>query len=142
MLDYVIFVVLRRYGVLSIKFEDFICNDDKWFLRITGKGNKVAFVPCKQEWIDDVFKLGNNGKVFNISAWGVNKALKKYCRLAGIREISCHDTRRSCSTNLIKKGVNLAVVKDFMRHESINTTLRYKREIDKYNNEILEFINW
>ncbi|WP_422023332.1 tyrosine-type recombinase/integrase [Pyruvatibacter mobilis] len=36
-----------------------------------------------------------------------------------------HALRHSCATRLIKAQVNLAVVKDFMGHESIETTLRY-----------------
>lgn len=39
--------------------------------------------------------------------------------------ISIHSLRHTTATRLVHGGVNLAVVKDFMGHSSLNTTLKY-----------------
>jgi integrase len=40
-------------------------------------------------------------------------------------DISIHSLRHTTATRLVHGGVNLAVVKDFMGHSSLNTTLKY-----------------
>jgi len=52
--------------------------------------------------------------------------VKLACKSAGYSEGLClHSFRHSTATRLVKKGVNLAIVKKFLGHKSLTTTLKY-----------------
>ena len=141
---------LRISGILSLKPENIIYNDIKkgWFLEVIEKGNKKRFVPIKLELVNMLKeyiyenKIKENEKIFTISNWAVNKFLKKYCELSGVQEISCHSTRRTAITGLIKEGRTLPEVAAFAGHNSWSTTKIYFKDYEKFNNEILDSIKF
>jgi site-specific recombinase XerD len=54
------------------------------------------------------------------------RSLKRALKIAGQSEaLSVHSLRHTTATRLVHGDVNLAVVKDFLGHASINTTLKY-----------------
>jgi integrase/recombinase XerC len=61
----------------------------------------------------------------------INKHFKKLCVKAGMYRtgVTTHQLRHSCATHLIAHGANLRYVQDLLGHESIQTTVRYTREL-------------
>jgi hypothetical protein len=49
----------------------------------------------------------------------------KTCRKASIDNFKFHDLRHTFASRLVKKGVDLATVRELMGHSSITTTQRY-----------------
>jgi len=44
---------------------------------------------------------------------------------AGLADVSFHTLRHSCASHLVMNGVDLATVREIMRHKDYKTTLRY-----------------
>ena len=55
----------------------------------------------------------------------VSHKFKEILRKNGLREIRFHDLRHSCATLLVKKGISLREIQDWLGHSSSRTTERY-----------------
>jgi len=130
-------------------------------IKIIGKGNKARIVPLMEEQIAHIKKymtennlleahLGMNPLFFNsrkeqLTRAGINSILKKYVIMARIinpslipEKISCHSLRHSKSMHLLQAGVNLVYIRDFLGHESVQTTEVYARADSKQKREAIE----
>jgi len=130
-------------------------------IKIIGKGNKARIVPLMEEEIAHIKKymtennlleahLGMNPLFFNsrkeqLTRAGINSILKKYVIMARIinpslipEKISCHSLRHSKSMHLLQAGVNLVYIRDFLGHESVQTTEIYARADSKQKREAIE----
>jgi integrase/recombinase XerD len=130
-------------------------------IKIIGKGNKARIVPLMEEEIAHIKKymtennlleahLGMNPLFFNsrkekLTRAGINSILKKYANMARIKnpslipeKISCHSLRHSKSMHLLQAGVNLVYIRDFLGHESVQTTEIYARADSKQKREAIE----
>ncbi len=58
----------------------------------------------------------------------LRRSFQRMCIQLGIESHGIHSIRKTFATNLISKGVDLAHVKDLMRHRNINTTLAHYHE--------------
>ena len=56
------------------------------------------------------------------------KSWRMACAELGIENIGVHAIRKTFASNLIERGVELAHVKDLMRHKSVSTTLGHYHE--------------
>ena len=132
---------LRKKVLLSLKWADIDFTTHKITLRDPKSGVDqyqpfygTAFEALKelknmplQDVSGDVFWWTNqwkgnpNNKLY--PKW--DKAWKKYCSLAGIENCRFHDLRHSFASRLATANVNPVVVKELMRHSSIETTMRY-----------------
>lgn len=54
-----------------------------------------------------------------------NRALERYCKRAGIKQISNHDLRHTCATNLASRGASINDIKELLGHKQLATTSRY-----------------
>jgi len=61
----------------------------------------------------------------NRSVKNINASFNNWLKKAGVEGLTFHDLRRTAGTRLIQRGVDLATVRDFLRHSSIVTTQRY-----------------
>lgn len=62
----------------------------------------------------------------NLSYNSAYKIVKKWVEVAGIRKkITTHSFRRSRATHMLDDGMDLYKVSQFLRHESIETTMMY-----------------
>ena len=130
-------------------------------IKIIGKGNKARIVPLMEEEIAHIKKymtennlleahLGMNPLFYNsrkeqLTRAGINSILKKYVNMARIinpglipQKISCHSLRHSKSMHLLQAGVNLVYIRDFLGHESVQTTEVYARADSKQKREAIE----
>lgn len=55
----------------------------------------------------------------------VSHKFKQILRQNNLREIRFHDLRHSCATLLVKKGISLREIQDWLGHSSSKTTERY-----------------
>lgn len=53
------------------------------------------------------------------------KAFRRLCVRARIEDLSPHDMRHDCATRLVSAGVPLRVVKEWLGHSDIKTTMKY-----------------
>lgn len=71
---------------------------------------------------------GKKGQVFPVSAscvqWHWSK-LRKAMNRDGDADFIIHMLRHTCASRLVQNGVAITVVKEFLGHKNINTTMRY-----------------
>jgi len=132
-----------------------------YIIKIIGKGNKARIVPLMEEEIVHIKKymtennlleshsgmspLFYNSRKEKLTRAGINSILKKYANIARIKDpslipvkISCHSLRHSKSMHLLQAGVNLVYIRDFLGHESVQTTEIYARADSKQKREAIE----
>ncbi|MHB9057063.1 MAG: site-specific integrase [Paludibacteraceae bacterium] len=130
-------------------------------IKIVGKGNKARIVPLMEEEIVHIRKymienkllevhsgmtpLFYNNRKEKLTRAGINSILKKYVNEARKMnpsiipyKISCHSLRHSKAMHLLQAGVNLVYIRDFLGHESVQTTEIYARADSKQKLEAIE----
>lgn len=135
--------------------------DKPYTIKIIGKGNKARIVPMMEEGIVHIkryMKENNqldvymrtsplflNSRKEKLTRAGVNSILKKYAGMARQKnpgiipdKISCHCLRHSKAMHLLQAGVNLVYIRDFLGHESVQTTEIYARADSKQKREAIE----
>lgn len=99
---------------------------------MTGKGGKTRVVRLSRGTWQEVQALRTDetfgdDRVFPMSACNAWKRVKRAARLAGIKDlpVSPHFLRHSHGTHALRRGADLATVRDTLGHESMSTTSRY-----------------
>ena len=156
--DYVMLAVmagcgLREAEVVGIKIGDLReAKEDRIFLRVLGKGDKVRNVPISPDlWrLIQRFVLltersftsypdsrkplftSRVGKDKPLTTRSVQNIVKKYVRAAGItKAISPHSIRHTVGTNMAVNEAPLLVIQQFLGHSDPKTTMRYIRRADE-----------
>jgi integrase len=88
------------------------------WLAVRGNDAGPLFVPVNQ--VREIV-------VRRMTAQSIYNALAKRARLAGIRDVSPHDGRRTFISNLLDAGADIATVQQLAGHANIQTTARYDR---------------
>ncbi|MEE8409159.1 MAG: tyrosine-type recombinase/integrase, partial [Myxococcota bacterium] len=52
-------------------------------------------------------------------------ALRRYCRLAGLRRIGWHALRHSFASHMAMRGVSVKAIQELLGHSSLAMTMRY-----------------
>jgi integrase/recombinase XerD len=129
-----------RVGEASaLNVEDF--SETECVFRIQGKGgrDRLAFVVDKEtvriqkEHLEarSLFVVESNALFLNasehrLSTQGIANVIAQFRRDAGIeRHITPHMLRHTIATLLLRNGVDIRVVQEFLGHASIATTQRY-----------------
>ncbi|HEV2826381.1 MAG TPA: tyrosine-type recombinase/integrase [Pyrinomonadaceae bacterium] len=123
----------------SLNLEDFLVDDSVF--RVKGKGgrDRLAIVVDEQtlriqrEHINLRCSLTSESRALflnaakhRISTQGIANIISKFRREAGIeRHITPHMLRHTVATLLLRNGVDIRVVQEFLGHASIATTQRY-----------------
>ena len=77
--------------------------------------------------------LQPSDKLFPISEVHAERLIKKYAQLAGVEDwerIGPHRLRAFFNNDMKRKGIDLGLRKDMMRHKSITTTMIYETGIE------------
>lgn len=134
---------LRASEVGALKINDF--NETLGSLVLLGKGSKQRVVPVglpaiqwTVRYLRDLrpelarFPDGRDQHRLLLSFSGrplervaVWQLVKKYARVAGLRDVHPHTLRHSFATHLVVGGANLRVVQEFLGHANIATTQIY-----------------
>lgn len=108
---------------------------------IVGKGNRVRTVYFSERaifWLKKYLETrkdkekalfvsyrGKN-KLQRLSVRSFERIVKKYAQKVGIsKKVVCHTLRHTFATDLLKKGVDLRIVQEFLGHKNITTTQIY-----------------
>jgi integrase/recombinase XerD len=151
--DYALFSLMFNTGARVQEILDIRVCDLRLVspcqVRLYGKGNKVRLCPIWQRTAQLLQKLvGTNPpsdnpadqKVFlndrgaPLTRFGVRYLLRKYVDAAAKRvptladkSIHPHSLRHSTAVHLLKAGVDIATVSQWLGHSGLNVTMRYAR---------------
>jgi site-specific recombinase XerD len=130
-------------------------------IKVIGKGNKARIIPMMEEGVLHIKQYMKENKLLEVSRRasplfynsrkekltraGINGILKKYLTMAKKinpdiipDKISCHSLRHSKAMHLLQAGVNLVYIRDFLGHESVQTTEIYARADSMQKREAIE----
>ena len=140
--DYTLLMLLydsgaRAQEIINLKVEDLRLDSDP-VIRLFGKGNKYRTVPITNNTKDilikyiDINELSNNSILFS-NPKGTHATTKmiahiidKYSSILN-KNIHPHTFRHSRAMHLLEAGVNLIYIRDFLGHNSIETTEIYAK---------------
>ena len=78
-----------------------------------------------------------NSKFQSVTNEAVNKTLKRLCKMAGVKEITCHCLRHTHASILLYQGVNIKYISRRLGHKDIVTTLQtYSHIMDEMEQKI------
>jgi len=98
---------------------------DMEFLRVAGKGGKVAMVPVPSE-IVAIWPPAGSGPVFGVVPNTMHARIKRVFARAEIEgNHTAHSLRRTCATEMARRNVPMHVVAAVMRHDSVSTLNYY-----------------
>lgn len=111
-------------------------------ISVIGKGNKerLLYLNAKaklalEKYLVDVphtsgpvFYGGTKGRAMTVA--GVQKMVKRIGDRAGVSNVHPHRFRRTAATLARRHGMPLELVRDFLGHENVNTTLLYSMTSD------------
>jgi integrase/recombinase XerD len=135
-----LFATGMRVGeVASINITDFFIEED--IFKIKGKGGRerLAFIVDEvtrrilREHLDARIKIDTDSPALflnsagaRLSTQGIAKMITQLCENRGItRHITPHMLRHTVATLLLRNGVDIRIVQEFLGHASIVTTQRY-----------------
>ena len=141
---------LRSAEVVTLNLGDYKPNNGS--LIINGKRNEAAesFVnngaaDALADWLElrgsqegplflpvnkggrIVTTLGEDGKIKRMADQAVYMLLAKRAEEAGVSNVSPHDVRRSCISDLLDAGADAIIVSRIAGHANVQTTSRYDR---------------
>lgn len=137
----------RASEIINLKIED-IHLEQKYII-LTGKGKKQRVVPIMDKTRDMIVNYLNendikNGYLFSIKKHKMNEnfikdIIKKITiELPLNKNITPHTLRRTRAIHLLSAGVNTMYIRDLLGHESVITTEKYARVIEKNKFEAIE----
>ena len=135
---------LRRAEVVALDAQDCVLEQDTAALKVLGKGNKerLAYLDngardALADWLSlrgdragPLFvAINKGGRILHkrLSEQAIYNVLRKRGRQAGIKTFSPHDLRRSCISDLLDAGADIATVQRLVGHANVQTTSRYDR---------------
>jgi len=153
----------RIQELLDLQLSGIIRNESGIRIRIHGKGNKIRYVPLlgttvkhleaylsefhKKDTPDAcLFFTIHNSKKTQMKPGAADYFLKKYAKLAnGIdgsfpKNLHAHMFRHSIAMAMYKKGIPISYIRDFLGHNSIETTTIYSYSDDETIKKALEAI--
>ncbi len=147
--DYVLLITMFNTGarvqeILDLKISD-LQLEKPYQLRLVGKGHKERLCPLWEQTAELLKHLlatrinpQSNDRVFlnhrrePLTRFGVRYILLKYCDLAKKnmptlinKRLHPHSMRHSTAVHLLKSGVDIVTISQWLGHVSINTTNRY-----------------
>ncbi len=68
---------------------------------------------------------------------GVASAIKRLGRNAGVPDVSCHQLRHSCASDLLERGASLPTIQRILGHRSVSSTVRYTHVADPERRRVM-----
>ncbi|WP_063832042.1 tyrosine-type recombinase/integrase [Nocardia otitidiscaviarum] len=137
----------RVHEIAKARGEDFDLVSRS--ITVTGKGGKTATLPMHPLVHDIALSMPRTGWWFpsnatrpgrHVRPGSVSDVIRKLCMRAGIKGWA-HRLRHSFATGLLDHGVDVRVVQELMRHESLATTQIYTLVSDARRIDALERYN-
>jgi len=120
---------LRSGELLSLRWEQ-IHGDTVIFQADQVKSRKNQSVPLNTSAMSVLAQVTNDHPEYVFTYRGrpvkdIKKAFATACKKAQLENVSPHTLRHTCASWMVQAGVSLAIVKEVMRHSSIEMTMRY-----------------
>lgn len=127
---------LKYYGayrveeLLQTKVEDFDFKNDIVLIK-NFKGNRIDKIPMVKDIKEHLLqmKLPATGRITFLSYSGIRSVWRRVVEKLNL-EYTLHQIRKSRGTDLANNGVSPFFLHKFMRHENMNTTLKYYVQVD------------
>ena len=132
---------LRRAELVGLDLADY--NEQTGELRIMGKRRKERMVypeaaaPIMADWLairgsepGPLFcPINKGGRIASrrMTSQAYYNILQTRIAAAGVKDLSPHDLRRTCASDLLDAGIDIATVAKLLGHASVTTTQRYDR---------------
>ncbi len=150
--DYTLLMLLydsgaRAQEIINLKVEDLRLDSDP-VVRLFGKGNKYRTVPITNNTKEtllryiDINKLNSNSILFSnpkgnyATTKMITHIINKYYNILN-KNIHPHTFRHSRAMHLLEAGVNLIYIRDFLGHNSIETTEVYAKANDNIKRQAI-----
>lgn len=138
----------RMAELLNLRLSDIVRSSASVTVRIVGKGSKLRHVPLEPITVkhldaylkefhahskptDYLFFTLHDGQHTQMKAGTVDYMMKKHGTIAQQADplfpgkLHCHMLRHSIAMAMLKKGVPISYIRDFLGHSSIDTTMIY-----------------
>jgi integrase/recombinase XerD len=133
------FAGLRASEIAGLRGDDLEQHDGGWTLRIRGKGGHVGLVPAHDQ-VYVVMSRHGPGPIWPLTPSWVSKKASAEFRRIGISG-GIHRCRHSFATRaLAAADGDLLVVRDLMRHASVQTTQIYTQLADERPRAVMDLI--
>lgn len=146
LLDLLFATGMRVGEVSSLNVPDFLLNE--FVFRVKGKGGRgrLAYVvddqtiviqkqhlEIRSRLVSQTSALFLNAAGTRLSTQGIANIIAQFRRDAGIeRHITPHMLRHTVATLLLRNGMDIRVVQEFLGHASIATTQRYTHVVKEH----------
>lgn len=139
---------LRAEEVLSIKTTNYN-TDEKSILLVDTKNHndyKVyitdGLASMIEEYIDYnstyLLHTRNNTQIGYVAFY---REIKNICIKAGYPELHCHSFRHGSAVTLLDNNINLFVIKEHLRHKSIQSTQRYLHISQQHREQVRDIFS-
>jgi len=98
----------------------------------TPKSNRERHIPLTDELYEMLVRRRQaTGFVFvdernqRFAGKRLNQEISDACKIAGIREVTCHTLRHTFASHLTMAGASMKAIQELMGHAHIQTTMRY-----------------
>lgn len=169
LLDAMLYAGLRRDEVAGLDLADFRQDGGRWWLVLTGKGQKTRrvkvadpFYKSLTAWQDAaglVIGLGAGALFRSVNKGGqvtatrvngsvVGRLVAEYGAAAGLAPLSgqnrlgAHDLRRTCARNAYDNGAPLLLIQALLGHADPKTTALYIGALEEDDNTAVDFVNY
>ena len=128
--DFIVVAVdtgFRRSELLGLVPNDFVNGMVQLHAGHT-KSDKARAVPATRRVSEILTRRSESRKLFDMNFYGLRAhwlALKSHLGMDEDTQFVVHMLRHTCASRMVQRGVNLAVVQQWMGHSNIATTLRY-----------------
>lgn len=164
--DYALINLMLHTGLRTIEVSRALIGDisreaGETVLRIQGKGrdSKDDFVILTHEAYQPILDYlaarkktnlsdclfsshSNRNQKEAITTRSLSRIVAQRLKAAGLKtsKITAHSLRHSAATIALNNGADLLAVKEMLRHENVNTTLVYTRNLNRLKNGAEKFI--
>ncbi len=123
---------MRRGEILNLKWEN--VNLRECYLEILEQKNgERSTIPLNATAAEVLQKIPRRldseyvftGKVAGEPFWDLKRQFEKAVTTAKLQNVTFHILRYTCASHLVMAGVDIATVRDILRHKAIEMTLRY-----------------
>ncbi len=143
---------LRIFEVAALDVDDIDLRRNILTIR-EGKGKKMAILPINKDlhkalvaYLEtresDKDALFISAKGNRITDRGIQHQFRKYFDQINLPDTTAHSLRHSFCRNLLDQGIDLTVVAQLARHESLDTTRTYVLPGERDLRLAVEKINW
>ncbi len=126
---------MRTGEALGIRLRDINETVEGWQVTVLGKGSKVRTIPLTDRAQGALIRAAElieatlpNQRVFALTQSGYRHRWDQLRSAQGYTDdpdYVPHMLRHTCATRLVQRGVDLRIVKEWMGHSTITTTMRY-----------------